>query len=168
MQLGRRADLYVLLFGHSAMVPTKEQHQILCKSRNKCHKDPGNDQTSIWGKSMSRTQNVQTYQDRKRRDRWRAKSRARSLFSFTSRGLLKTNSSWKAKQPIPHITVMFYDECVKMCQDFAPNFRDKRIYCCITTTDRLILPFSQRNFFTKNIMTLVPHPPTFLCFPHWR
>jgi hypothetical protein len=34
-------------------------------------------------------------------------------------------SSRKAKQTIPHATVTFYGDCVKMCEDFVPNFGDK-------------------------------------------
>jgi hypothetical protein len=44
----------ILLFGvmyltsfHFATDPTKEQHQILCKSRKKCDGDASNDQTSV-------------------------------------------------------------------------------------------------------------------------
>jgi hypothetical protein len=32
------------------MDPTKEQHQILCKSRKKCDGDPEKDQTSVRGR----------------------------------------------------------------------------------------------------------------------
>jgi hypothetical protein len=35
-----------------------------------------------------------------------------------------------------------YGDCVKICEDFAPKFGDERIDCCITTTNRLALPFS--------------------------
>jgi hypothetical protein len=50
MQLSRCADCYVISFGavylawcDFAMDPTKEQHQIVCKSLKKCDEDPGND-----------------------------------------------------------------------------------------------------------------------------
>jgi hypothetical protein len=36
----------------------------------------------------------------------------------------------QAKQLIPHTTVTFYGDYVKMCEDVAPNFGDKRIGCC--------------------------------------
>jgi hypothetical protein len=39
-----------------------------------------------------------------------------------------------------------YDEWMKMREDFAQNFGDKRAGCCITTTRRLTLPFSPGNF----------------------
>jgi hypothetical protein len=51
-----------------------------------------------------------------------------------------------AGQSIQHTNVTFYGNCVKMCEDFAPNFGNKRTGCCITTTHRLTLPFSPGNF----------------------
>jgi hypothetical protein len=39
---------------------------------------------------------------------------------------------------------------LKMCEDFAPNFGDKRTGCCITTHD-LTLPFSPGNVLLKTI-----------------
>jgi hypothetical protein len=90
---------------------------------------------------------VQTYLDRKRRDKWEAKPRACLLFSLTSRGLLTKNSSPQAKQSIQRTTVTFYGGCVKMCKDFAPNFGYKRTGCCIMKTHPLTLPFSPGNFW---------------------
>jgi hypothetical protein len=43
---------------------------------------------------------------------------------------------------IPHTTVTSYSDCVKVCEDFAPNFGDKRTVCCIITTLRPTIPFS--------------------------
>jgi hypothetical protein len=39
-----------------------------------------------------------------------------------------------------------YCDCMKMCEDFAPNFGDKRTGYCRTTTHHLTLPFSPGNF----------------------
>jgi hypothetical protein len=111
--------------------------------------------------SISRTRKAQTHRDQKRRDRWIGKSRTCSSFSLTSRGLLTKNSFWQAKQLIPHTTVTFYCDCLKMCEDFAPNFSDKRTGCCITTTHRLTLPFSSGNFYQKRQDCRL-HPPTHL------
>jgi hypothetical protein len=41
--------------------------------------------------------------------------------------------SWQLKHSIPHNIVTFYGDCVKMWEDFAPNFGDKRTGCQITT-----------------------------------
>jgi hypothetical protein len=87
---------------------------------------------------------VETHQDRKRRDRLRAKSRACSSISLTSSRLFTKNSSWHAKRSIPHTVVTFYGDCVKMCDDFAQKFGDKTIDCCNTTMLHLTLPFRQR------------------------
>jgi hypothetical protein len=50
-----------------------------------------------------------------------------------------------AGQTVPHITVTFYGDCVKMCEDFARNFGDKRVGSCITT-QCLTLPFAPGKF----------------------
>jgi hypothetical protein len=89
--------------------------------------------------------------------RWAEKSRACSSFSLTWRGLFTKNSSWQAKQSSPHTTVKFYGNCEKMCEDFAPNFRDKRTVCCITTTNRLALPSLADS----------EHRVQFIKFPPW-
>jgi hypothetical protein len=47
-----------------------------------------------------------------------------------------------------------------MCEDFVLNFGGKRAGCCSTTLHHLTLPFfTMEFFFTKNNMTVVPHPP---------
>jgi hypothetical protein len=43
----------------------------------------------------------------------------------------------------------FYGDCVKMYEDFLPNFGNKITRCHITTTHRLTLPFSPLNFLPK-------------------
>jgi hypothetical protein len=48
----------------------------------------------------------------------------------------------------PHTTVT-YSDCLKMSEDFAPNFGDKRTGCCFKTTRRLTLPFSPVSFGPK-------------------
>jgi hypothetical protein len=105
---------------------------------------------------MSRTWKVQTHRDQKRWDWWRAKSRAWSSFSFTSKGLFTRNSSWQAKQSILDTTVAFYGDCMKMWKDFTPNFGDKRTGWCIMTTHLLTLPFPPGSFLTKTIWLSSP------------
>jgi hypothetical protein len=78
-------------------------------------------------------------------DEEQSEEHAFSIF-LTSRRLFTRNSAWQAKQSVLHITVMFYNNCVKMCEDFAQNFGDKRTGCCITTTHFLTLPVSPGNF----------------------
>jgi hypothetical protein len=84
-----------------------------------------------------------------------------------SSGLFTKNSPWQAKHSIPHTTVTFYGEWVKMCEDFVSNFSDKITGSFITITHHLTLPF-QQGIFRQNDMTVVPTHPTFLCFLDWR
>jgi hypothetical protein len=46
-----------------------------------------------------------------------------------------------------------------MCEDFSPNFGDRRTGCCITATHRLKLSFFSREFLTNKNMNVDPHPP---------
>jgi hypothetical protein len=48
-----------------------------------------------------------------------------SLFSLISKGLFIKNSFWQAEQSIPHTTVTFHSDCIKMCKDFSTNFGDR-------------------------------------------
>jgi hypothetical protein len=82
--------------------------------------------------------------------------------------LFAKTSFWHTKQSILHTTVIFYGDCVKMCEEFAPNFGNKRTGCCITITHFLTLPCSPENFWPKTAWLLSPTHPTFLCFPDWR
>jgi hypothetical protein len=45
-------------------------------------------------------------------------------------------------QTVPHTIVRFYGDCMKMCEDFTPNFSVKTTGCCFMTTHCLTLPFS--------------------------
>jgi hypothetical protein len=51
---------------------------------------------------------------------------------------------------------------VKMDEDFARNFGDKRTGCCITTTHRLTLPFSPGNLIPKSTRPSSPTQRTFI------
>jgi hypothetical protein len=85
------------------------------------------------------------------------KSKVKSMliifFTFTK------NSSWQAKQSIPHTTMTLYGDCVKMCKEFVPKFGDKRTGCCIT---KMQLPFSLGNFCLKTAWL-----STLSVFPIW-
>jgi hypothetical protein len=70
------------------------------------------------------------------------------------------NSPWKTKQSIPHTTETFYDDCVKICEDFAPNFRTG---CCFTTKHRFTLAFSAGDIYQKT--KCLSSPLTFLYSP---
>jgi hypothetical protein len=80
------------------------------------------------------------------------------IISLTSRGLFTKNLSWQAKQSIPHITVTFYGDCVKMYEDFVPNFGDKITGCCIPM-HRLKLSLSLGiSFYQKQLLSSLTHP----------
>jgi hypothetical protein len=55
--------------------------------------------------------------------------------------------------PIPHTTLPFYGDCVKMSENFATNLGEKRTGSFITTKHHLI-----RELFNKNNMTVVSRP----------
>jgi hypothetical protein len=174
-QLTGDVDLYVILFGvvclswcDFAMDLTKEHHQILCRSGKSATESMAVIRQAFREGTISHTRKVQTHRDRKRRDRWRTKSRACSSFSLTLRGSFTKNSAWHAKQWISRTTMPFYGDCVKMWEDFAPNFGGKGSGSYITTTHRHALPFSLGDFLTKNNITVVPHPPYFFLFPRLK
>jgi hypothetical protein len=54
-----------------------------------------------------------------------------------------------AGQSFLHTIVTFYGDCLKICEDFAPNFGDKSAGCCIKTTHRIALPFLPGLFFNQ-------------------
>jgi hypothetical protein len=76
--------------------------------------------------------------------------------------LFTKNLSWQTKESMPHTTMIFYGACVKMCEDFEPNFSDKRTGCWIMTMHRLTLPFSPGNFWPKTTWLLSPTHHTHL------
>jgi hypothetical protein len=58
---------------------------------------------------------------------------------------------------------MSYGDCVDVCEDFTPNFGDKRTGCSITTKHCLMLFY--QGLFTKNNMTVITYSPYFSLFP---
>jgi hypothetical protein len=76
------------------------------------------------------------------------------IIFFDIWGLFTKNSSWQFKQSAPHTTLMFYSDCVKMCEDFDPNFGDEGTGCCITTT--LCLTLFHHGFFFLSKTTSYP------------
>jgi hypothetical protein len=87
---------------------------------------------------------------------------------LTSRGSFIKNSSWQAKQSIEHTTVTSYGDCVKMCEDFAPNFGDKNWLLHQDDAPSHTSTFT-REFWPKATWLLSPAPihPPFL-FPRFK
>jgi hypothetical protein len=77
------------------------------------------------------------------------------------------NSSWLAEQSIPHTTLTFYSDCVKMCEDFVQNFDNKKTGCYIMIAHHFTLPFSPGNFWPKTTWLSSLTHPTFL-FPQLK
>jgi hypothetical protein len=65
------------------------------------------------------------------------------------------------QQSIPHTIVTIYGNSVKMCEDFAPNFGDKRTGYCFMKNVSFHISFFANEFLTKNNMTVEPSPPYF-------
>ena len=85
---------------------------------------------------------------------WKAISRAWSSLSMTSRGLCTKNLSQQAKMWIPGSTEKLCGDCVKTCEDIAPNFGENRPGCFTMTTPRLTLPSSPTSFWRKTKLLL--------------
>jgi hypothetical protein len=104
----------------------------LCKSRKICDGDPGNDSTSIQGRKQERkTKLIET--ERRREVERKVKS---MLFIFFDKEFVLAGQTVNSAH---YFGVL--DDCMKMCEDFAPNFSNNRTGCDITTTCRLTLHF---------------------------
>jgi hypothetical protein len=88
--------------------------------------------------SMSRTQVFE----------WHARCKAKSKQR-------RKKLTWQAKHSVLHTTVMFYSNCMKICEDFTLNFGDKTAGCCTMKTHNFTFPFSPGNFLPKSTC----HPP---------
>jgi hypothetical protein len=93
------------------------------QTQKKCDGDPHNDLTSIWGrKHEPYTEGPNSLRLKKVRH---VKSKVKSMLIilFQMKGnVYKNNSTWQAKQSVPHTTVAFYGGGVKTCENFtAPS-----------------------------------------------
>jgi hypothetical protein len=82
-------------------------------------------------------------------------------------------SSWHSKQPIPHISMMLYGDCMKMCKDFFPNFGDRTNSLLHYDSAPSHTSFFTSEFLNKNNMPVTPihpthptWPPATFCFPN--
>jgi hypothetical protein len=100
---------------------------------------------------------------------WKMKSKVKSMLIifFNIKGLFTKNSSWQAKQSIQHTIVMFYGDCMKMCEDFTLNFGNHKKWLLHHDNAPSHTSFFTREIFTKTNMTVIPHPPysTHLTWP---
>jgi hypothetical protein len=84
-----------------------------------------------------------------------SKAKSKIIILFDIKKIVHKEVPWQAKQPIPHTTVTFYGDCMKILKDFAPNFGDK---------GTSHMSFFQGKFDKKKQHTVFPHHPTYLCF----
>jgi hypothetical protein len=122
----------------------------LCANLGKVQQRPWQSLDKSSGKNVYVVYGKPKPTETERRVKRKVKSMLIIFFDITK------NLSWQVKLSIPHTTLTFYGDCVKMCEEFTPKFGDKRTGCCITTTYRLILPFSPGKFSPEKNMTSSP------------
>jgi hypothetical protein len=91
----------------------------------------------------------------------KSKFKSMSIIFFHIKRSVHKEFALASRTVNPHTTVTFYCDCVKMCEDFAPNFSDKRTDRCITTMHRLTFPSLPGNVCQKQ-HDCHPTHPTFL------
>jgi hypothetical protein len=96
--------------------------QILCKSGKMYDRDPAMKRQALKEENVSRTQVFEwKCPDSLRPKNMRqVKSKVKSmLIVFLD---ITNNTSWHARQSYSHITVVFFRDCIKMCENFTPNY----------------------------------------------
>jgi hypothetical protein len=157
-QMGGYAHSYAHLLGvylawyQFARYPTKEHHGIHHNLGESAAQTLELVRQLFMDESMNRTRAFELY------------ARFRASLFLASRQLFTNNLSWQAKQSILHVVVTFYGDCMKICENFASNFGDKRTGSCSMTTHRRILPFWPANVGPKIIWLSSPTHPTLLCY----
>jgi hypothetical protein len=142
------------------MDPTKEQHQIMCKSRKKCDGNPGNKlDLRLGGKVRAIHEKSKLMETEK----GEAQSYPMLIILFDIKEIVYKEFVL-AGQSVPHTTMTFYSDYMKMCEDFAGNFSNK------ITDLHHNNPQSHTSFFTWEFLTknsiVIPHPPSFSLFTH--
>jgi hypothetical protein len=75
------------------------------------------------------------------------------IIFFGMKGIVHKYLSYQAKQSILHTAVMFYGDCMKLCEDIALNFCDKKNWLLHHNNKLSHTSFFTREFLTKNNMT---------------
>jgi hypothetical protein len=117
------------------------------------------------GGSMSRTRKGRTRRNRKKAIHVNSKVKSIFIIFFDIKGNIHKYSFWQDKQAIPHFSVTFYGDCVKMREDLTPNFGDKRTGCYITIAHLQTLSFFTREFLSKTTWLSSPTHLTFSVSP---
>jgi hypothetical protein len=82
------------------MDPTKEQHQILLKFREKCDGDRGNDWKRVRGRKHELYMESTNSPILKKSSLVKNKVKSMLIIFFDIKGIVNKNSSWKAKQSV--------------------------------------------------------------------
>jgi hypothetical protein len=167
MRLGGRADFYILFYLESCIWPDVISYWIRQKNSECASNIVWRCNLLVQGyhwwweldlqlgpcdkATLLPMEKGQTHWDRKGRVRWISKSGAYSSFSLTSKWYSQRICPARPSNQFVHITVTSYGDCMKMWEDFAPNFGNKRTGSCITITCHLTLPFSPDNFLPRTI-----------------
>jgi hypothetical protein len=80
-------------------------------------------------------------------------------------GLFTDNSSWQAKQSILQTTVTFYDDCVKICEEFNPKFGDKKKLAVASWQCTFSHFLFHQAIFDQEQQDYRPYPPYFPVLP---
>jgi hypothetical protein len=128
-----------------AMYTTVNVLQMLCKSRKKCNGDSGNEKTCARGRNhyLETKQHEQLRPKKHETGKKRSPAMARHFID------IKINVR---KEIVQAGRQAGRQAGVKICEEFAPNFGNKRNGCCITTMHFLTMDFDQ------NYMTIFFYP----------
>jgi hypothetical protein len=75
------------------------------------------------------------------------------------------NSSWQASQSLPHSTMMFYGDCMKMCEEFASIFGSKRNWLSCHNNAPSHASIFNGEFLKEKKTLSFPTHPTHLTWP---
>jgi hypothetical protein len=64
--------------------------------------------------------------------------------------------------------VMFYGDCMKMCEDFTPKLRQQKSWLLHHNNTPSYTFFFARDFFAEDNMIVIPHSPYFSLFPQLK
>jgi hypothetical protein len=80
-----------------------------------------------------------------------AKSKVKSMLIiyFDIKVIVHKEFILAGEKSFPYTTVMFYGDCLKMCEYFTLNFGYRNTVWCISTAHRLTLPLSPWNVLPK-------------------
>jgi hypothetical protein len=137
------------------MDPTKDQHQIMCKSREKCNEDPGNGYKSVRGKSMSRTRKSPSSPRPKKARHVQSKVKSMLIIIFDIKRTVHKEFVLAGQT----VNSTYCDILRRLRENVRKNWLLHQDNAPIHTS------FFIGEFLTKNNMTVIPHSPYFSVSP---